>query len=120
MYKKAIPLARLVGIHSIRIHALRWDRLKTEPENINWSTVDDFMRLARENGFPDDRITFHIFVPEYAAVMPKNLDDWRKFIRRVMRRSPEVKCYELWNEPHLIGFSCFWADSTEHFVELLR
>lgn len=106
MYKKAIPLARLVGFHSIRIHALRWDQLEKEPGNINWSAVDDFMRLARENGFPDDRITFNIFgtprwassrpeadwinifVPEYAAVMPKNLDDWRNFIRQVMRRYP--------------------------------
>jgi len=138
MYKMAIPLARLVGIHSIRIHALRWDQLEKEPGKINWSGVDDFMRLARENGFADDRIVFNIygtprwastrpeadwiniFVPEYAAVMPKNLDDWRNFIRQVMRRYPKVNRYELWNEPHLIGFTCFWVDSTEHFVELLK
>ena len=138
MYKMAIPLARLVGIHSIRIHALRWDQLEKEPGKINWTGVDDFMRLARENGFTDDRIIFNIFgtprwastrpeadwinifVPEYAAVMPKNLDDWRNFIRQVMRRYPKVKCYELWNEPHLVGFTCFWVDSTEHFVELLK
>ena len=138
MYKNAIPLARLIGFHSIRIHALRWDSMEKEPGKINWSGVDDFLRLARENGFPDERITFNIygtprwassrpeadwiniFVPEYAAVTPKNLDDWRNFIRQVMRRYPKIGRYELWNEPHLIGFTCFWVDSTRNFVDLLK
>ena len=138
MYKNEVPLARLVGFHSIRIHALHWDQLEKEKGKIDWSTVDGFMRLARESGFSDEQITFNIFgtprwassrpeadwinicIPEYATVRPKNLDDWRNFLRQVIQRYPKVNRYELWNEPHLVGFSCFWADSTENFVELLK
>ncbi len=138
MYRKEIPLARLIGFSSIRIHALRWDNLEKEKGKIDWSRVDDFMKLARESGWRDEDIVFNIygtprwastrpeadrinvFLREYITVVPKNLDDWRNFIREVMRRYPGVKRYELWNEPHLAGFSCFWADSVENFVKLLK
>ena len=44
------------------------------------------------------------------------MEGWKNFIRRVMRRYPGVKKYELWNEPHLIGYSCFWSDSVENTI----
>lgn len=138
MYKNAVPLGRLVGFKNIRIHALTWYSLEKEKGKINWSQVDDFMRVARENGYSDENIIFNIYgvpkwastrpeadwinicVPEYATVIPRDMEDWKNFLREIMKRYPGVKTYELWNEPHLVGFSCFWSDSVENFVTLLK
>ncbi len=138
MFRKEVPLVRLIGCRSIRIHALRWDELEKEKGKINWRPVDDFMALARESGWRDEEIIFNIygtprwastrpeadwiniFIREYISVVPKDLADWQNFICEVMRRYPKVVRYELWNEPHLVGFSCFWADSVENFVKLLK
>lgn len=138
MYKNEVRLGRLVGFKNIRIHAIEWDELEKEKGKIDWSKVDDFMNTARQNGYSDDNIIFNILgVPqwassrpeadwinicmrEYATVLPRDLGDWTNFLKQVMARYPGVKTYELWNEPHLIGYSCFWADSVENFVILLK
>jgi len=137
-YRDALALSRLVGFHSLRIHSISWEAVEKEPGVYDWSDVDDFMNLAREMGYPDEQIVFNIFktprwastrpeadwvnicIREYASVAPKDLTAWQNFLRETIRRYPRVLRYELWNEPHLRGFSCFWADSTENFVALLK
>ena len=36
----------------------------------------------------------------------RNLDDWTRFVRAALRRYPEVRAVEVWNEPNLARF---WA-----------
>ena len=136
--KESIPVSRLVGFRTIRFHALRWDQMEKEKGKIDWTSVDEFMTRARENGYRDEDVVFNIFgvprwassrpeadqiqvfLPEYTTVIPKDLADWDNFIRAVMARYPKVKVYELWNEPHKNRLSCFWSDSVENFVALLK
>lgn len=138
MYQKEIPLLRLIGFNSIRIHGIRWANVEKERGKLDWSSVDDFMRIAREQGFKDKNIIFNVFatprwastrpradwinicIHEYSTVIPRDMNDWRNFLRQLIRRYPGVERYELWNEPHLPGFSCFWDDTPENFVELLK
>ncbi len=137
-YKTILPLSRLVGFGAIRYHAVHWDWMEKKKGEINWEPLDDFFRKAHELGYTDDRIVLNVFgvpqwassrpeadwinicVYEYAAVVPRDLDDWRNFLRALMRRYPGVRNWELWNEPHLVGFSCFWSDTTENFIRLLK
>ncbi len=133
-----VPLSRLVGFHSVRIHSINWSQAEPREGHYDWSKIDAFMKLARENGYADNQLIFNIMatprwastrpeadwinvcIREYETVLPKDLESWRKFLREVIRRYPGVNRYELWNEPHLPGFSCFWADSVENFVKLLK
>lgn len=137
-YRDFLPLSRLVGFRGIRVHYIDWAKLEKEKGVWNWKALDEFMKLAREYGYSEADITLNLMgtprwastrpdatwinicIQEYKTVIPKQMEDWRNFIRAVMRRYPGVKKYELWNEPHLIGYSCFWSDSVENFVALLK
>ncbi|MDR0932949.1 MAG: hypothetical protein LBM70_08035 [Victivallales bacterium] len=137
-YREALPLAALVGFHGIRVHNISWEGVNPAPGVYKWDFVDEFMRVARASGFSDESILFNIFVtprwasphPEedwinvcirqYATYAPKNMDDWTAVLRELVRRYPKVRGYELWNEPHIPGFSCFWNDSPENFVRLMK
>ncbi len=137
-YKTILPLSRLVGFGAIRYHAVQWDKVEKNKGECDWSELDDFFQKAHELGYTDDRIVLNVFgvpqwassrpeadwvnicVKEYATVIPRDMQDWRNFLQTIMRRYPNVRNWELWNEPHLVGFSCFWADSTENFVALLK
>ena len=137
-YRDFLPLSRLVGFRGIRVHYIDWAKLEKEKGVWDWKELDEFMQLARKNGYSDSDITLNLMgiprwastrpeatwinicIQEYKTVIPKQMEDWKNFIRMVMRRYPGVKKYELWNEPHLIGYSCFWSDSVENFVALLK
>ena len=137
-YRDFLPLSRLVGFRGIRVHYIDWAKLEKEKGVWDWKELDEFMKLAREYGYSEADITLNLMgtprwastrpdatwinicIQEYKTVIPKQMEDWRNFIRAVMRRYPGVKKYELWNEPHLIGYSCFWSDSVENFVALLK
>lgn len=137
-YRDFLPLSRLVGFRGIRVHYIDWAKLEKEKGVWNWKALDEFMKLAREYGYSEADITLNLMgtprwastrpeatwinicIQEYKTVIPKQMEDWKNFIRMVMRRYPGVKKYELWNEPHLIGYSCFWSDSVENFVALLK
>ncbi|WP_295807378.1 hypothetical protein [uncultured Victivallis sp.] len=137
-YRDFLPLSRLVGFRGIRVHYIDWATLEEEKGVWNWKALDEFMQLAREHGYSDSDITLNLMrtprwastrpeatwinicIQEYKTVVPKQMEDWKNFIRMVMRRYPGVKRYELWNEPHLIGYTCFWSDSVENFVALLK
>lgn len=137
-YQDAIPLMRLLGVHSIRAHGMAWDRIEPKKGVFRWNEVDEFMKLAEKNGFSGEQIVFNVMgipqwassrpeatainvcVREYSTVLPKDLRDWQNFLRLSVKRYPSVRRYELWNEPHLPGFSCFWADTPENFLKLLK
>lgn len=138
MYEKVVPLLQLIGFHSLRVHGVRWANVEKERGKLDWSSLDDFMKLAREQGFEEKNIVFNVFatprwastrpkanwinicIHEYSTVIPRDMDDWRNFLRLLIQRYPGVARYELWNEPHLPGFSCFWDDTPENFVKLLK
>jgi hypothetical protein len=53
-----------------------------------------------------------------AAASPKDLEDWRKYVRKVAERyKGRIKYYEIWNEPN---DKSFFTDNTSKMVALTR
>ena len=131
-----IKLARQIGFHGIRIHTIAWSQIETEPGVYDWSMIDQFLDEAKKAGFREfygnafgtpkwastrpDLINLNICVWEYAAFAPVKMAHWGNFLKTLVKRYPYIKTWELWNEPHLPGQSCFWSDSPDNFVEMLK
>lgn len=138
LHEKSIRFAALVGFHGIRVHTVDWEAIEPERGKFNWIRLDAAMKIAREYGFHDAFCVFNVFgVPRWASsnpqgnrialgslknyktVIPENLSDWQNFLVRLMRRYPDVRNFELWNEPHFPGYSVFWSDTPENHVKLI-
>lgn len=104
---------------SYRFRVHKQDRRKKIFPRRRRADSGDETSVRRGHSHPD-ATWINICIQEYKTVVPKQMEGWKNFIRRVMRRYPGVKKYELWNEPHLIGYSCFRNDSVENFVALLK
>ena len=136
--KKELPLARAVGFRNLRMHTVNWSDIEPEKGVFKWEKLDEIMKAARENGYPDENIVFNVIgTPrwasthpeadwknicfyEYAAFRPKEMADWENFLRQICRRYPGVKRFEVWNEMSLPYASCFWADSVGNFALMLK
>lgn len=59
--------------------------------------------------------------PTWKIVKPARNEYTREFWSALVNhyRKFGIRRYEVWNEPHLPGFSCFWNDTPEHFAEML-
>lgn len=141
--------ANLIGFSFVRFWFLwggnGWEwadktsaQLLLEPERgkFQWEKYDEYMELFRKNGFAvqaviqntpkwasthPEKTQMDICVPGYAAYPPKDMNDWINAVRAIVTRyKGQVRQWELWNEPHLPGFSVFWRDTPEKFVELLK
>ena len=131
-----IRLAALIGFHSVRIHTISWSMIEGKQGQYDWSILDHFIAEAKKNGFQHfignpfgtpkwasthpEKINLNICVWEYTAYAPAKMSYWSDFLKVLVKRYPFIKTWELWNEPHLPGQSCFWSDSPENFVELLK
>src|SRR6266568_1613684 len=107
-----------------------WPNLEPEREKWNFATLDSYVDLAEKRGI---EILLPLglsprwasarqdepsgYAPGYAAE-PKNLDDWRDYVRTVATRyKGRIHCYEIWNEPNLKDF---FSGSPQQMFELAR
>ncbi len=128
-----IRLAKMVGSSFIRFH-IQWSELETEKGKFDWEYFDYFVDTCTQAGLqpvicffstprwasrrPDDA-RFIICVNAFNGYAPKNPADWEDFLTAMVNRyKNRVHTWEVWNEPHLPGFSCYWVDTPEQFVEL--
>jgi hypothetical protein len=133
----------LMGFSAVRLQEIPWGcagtdlskAIEPEPGVYHWEELDrriDWMHahglkiIAQILGTPrwasphpeDDQI--YICMPGFAIWAPKDTAVWTRFLEQVVRRYQDrVAIWELWNEPHLPGGSCYWHDTPEHYVELL-
>jgi Glycosyl hydrolases family 39 len=103
-----------------------------EPQKGEWQfdTLDRYVALAEQHHVelllvlgqspawasarPRERSPYH---PGNAAE-PKNLEDWRAYVRAIATRyKGKIRAYEIWNEPNL---KQFWTGSVEQMVALTR
>ncbi len=128
-------IARTVGGRYLRFGAT-WSLLEKEKGKFDWKLLDDYVDLCSRSGLKpllglsstprwasshpeDDR--WVICTWGYSAWAPKEFRDWENFIEQaVSRYRKQVSDWEIWNEPNLPGVSCFWHDSPENFVRLLK
>jgi hypothetical protein len=103
-----------------------------EPSKGQWTfqTLDKSVQLAEEH---DARVILTLgLTPAWAsarpnepstyrpgwAAEPKDIEDWRNFVRTVASRyRGRIHVYEVGNEPNL---RIFWTGSTEQMIELTR
>jgi hypothetical protein len=139
-----IQAADALGLSFARIQAIAWGsqfadiKQAIEPQKgvYHWEDLDRKVGWLQQRGFamvgnviytpqwasphPEDT-KINICVPGFAAWAPKDMNDWTNFLRVLVNRyGDRINTWELWNEPHLPGGSCFWQDTPERFVELLR
>jgi hypothetical protein len=102
----------------------------------NWSRLDRYVQLARENGV---ELVFTLgATPAWAsarpgekgpygpgtAAEPAKLSDWEDYVRAVVTRyRGQIAYYEIWNEPNLSGRQSgpgYYSGSAENLVALTR
>lgn len=136
-------LGDLMGFSAVRLQEVPWgtsgtdERKAIEPEPgvYRWEALDrriDWMHsrglriIAQVMGtprwaspHPEDSATY-ICMPGFAIWAPKDLTHWTAFLDRLVSRYRDrVSTWELWNEPHLPGGSCYWHDTPGRYAALL-
>jgi Glycosyl hydrolases family 39 len=107
-----------------------WPNLESERGKWNFETLDKYVSLAEKGGV--DILLPLGLSPGWAsarpsegsayspgnAAEPKNLDDWRDYVRTVAGRyKGRVSYYEIWNEPNL---KQSFSGSPEQMIALVR
>ena len=107
-----------------------WPSLEPERGKWNFKTLDKYVALAERAGI--DLVLPLGLTPDWAsarpaehsnyrpgnAAEPRNIDDWRNYIRTVaLRYKGRIKYYELWNE---VNIPEFYSGSKEKLLELAR
>ena len=108
-----------------------WAHLEPQQGKWDFRTLDDTVELAQSKG---TEILYTLGItPKWAAARPndgspygdgptasepKNLDDWRNYVRTVATRyKGKIRYYEIWNEPNL---KQFFSGTPEDLVALGR
>ncbi|MEI8247840.1 MAG: beta-galactosidase [Lentisphaerota bacterium] len=132
--EKMLRASALLGFKHLRVHAYRWCDIEREEGKYDWKIYDHFIETARKTGFeslslnpfgtplwasPNKSEELRI-LPVYQGYAPVKMESWTNFLKALVVRYPFVKTWELWNEPHLPGQSCFWNDTPENYVKLLK
>ena len=107
-----------------------WSALEPRRGEWRFETLDRYLALAE--GHHVEVLLVLGLTPGWAAArpveksayepgnasVPKDLDDWRKFVAEVTRRyKGRIAAYEIWNEPDLRQT---WTGSVEQMVALTR
>lgn len=130
-----VQMAKRAGGSFARFH-VTWMEIEPEKGKFNWDALDYYVDKCVEAGIrpvvcfygtprwasntPDDeRYVVHVWA--YNAYAAKDINDWTNFIEKMVNRyKGRVSTWEVWNEPHLRGYSCYWHDTPENFVKLLK
>lgn len=137
-YQTALPLAALVGFNSIRLHAVPWYIVEPSQGQYDWRYPDDVLKVANQCGFANSNIIINTFgTPRWAtshpeedwfdncvwawsSFAPKDFTFWENYLHTLVTRYPGIRAVELMNEPNFPGFSCFWHDTPENFLTLMK
>jgi hypothetical protein len=138
------PLADMLGLSFARMHAIGWGSqftntaLALEPEQgkYNWTTLDKHVNEMKKYGFTmignilytpkwasphPERGTVNICVLEFSSYAPAKMSYLEDFLKALIAHyGKDIKIWEIWNEPSIKGGSCFWADTPENYVLMLK
>lgn len=135
-FKDRCSFIKQLEFNFIRYHSVRWSDIERKHKgDLHWEMLDLCVNWAKDNGY-ESIINFYgtakwassskdnryiLGGKNYEAYAPAKMQDWEDFIKAMVRRyKSEVNTWEIWNEPHLPGSSCFWRDTPENFVKLLK
>ncbi len=139
----ALRMANLIGFDFVRLF-IPWGTkdmnaekaVETAKGQYHWTELDAQIAAATDCGFDivgtimgtplwassrPEETSRHVHVPGWSSYAPKNIDDFGDFSRALATRyGRTVHTWEIWNEPHLPGYSCYWLDTPEKFVSLMK
>jgi hypothetical protein len=110
-----------------------WAQLEPRKGQWEWKALDKDVSLAEEHGVEivltlgrtpqwasarPQETGRHADIPAGGLAEPRNLDDWRDYVRTVATRyKGRIHQYEVWNEPNLPGF---YSGTPEAMRDLAR
>lgn len=121
-----------VGIGAVRLwdESMTWSSLQPSPEKWEFRYLDRVVLEAEKRGYDvllvlgqtpiwasqqPDKLS--LFGPPASAAGPRNIEDWRKYVRTVATRyKGRIQAYEIWNEINV----AFWAGNYTEMAELER
>jgi hypothetical protein len=134
--ERGVKAIRFMGGSFIRMHDSTWADFEPERGKFNFF-LDDFI----ENLGPlRNRSVLNIWgIPKWASsqadstmqvrgghqwkiVKPEKNEYTREFWGTIAKHYKKmgIHRYEIWNEPHFPGFSMFWNDTPENFLEMFK
>jgi hypothetical protein len=109
---------------------VEWPKLQPQSSKWDFSKLDKYVELAAEHNveilmplgltpaWASSRPEEKTFNTPGVAAPPKNLEDWKAFVRQVATRyKGKIHYYEIWNEPNLKGF---FSGTPQEMVILVR
>lgn len=119
---------------AIRIwdNGVRWDQINTAKDVYDFTLMDQVVKNAKATGAQrlmyvlgstPEWLASDTSVPNYleapgANSMPKDLDEWDKWVRTVVSKyADDIDRWQIWNE---VNFSSFFTGSPAQMVELTK
>lgn len=79
-----------------------WRSIEPRRGRYDFAGYDAMMRAADRNGLSVLGLISH--APAWALPVPEHLDEWLAFVEATVRRYPQVRHWEIYNEPNLAEF----------------
>ncbi len=134
--EEALKMIPMIGFEYVRFHYIPWYQMEKTKGKIDWGPLDATVKMLRQLGIKHfagniwgtpkwassnpDAPGKSIRQDYYAAYAPAKLSNYSDFQEALIRRYPDIKYWEVWNEPHFPGQSIFWRSSPEEFVKLQK
>lgn len=107
---------RAAGIDLVRTD-FTWREIEKRKGAYDFKAHDAMMAVAANNGIAILGLISH--TPPWAAPITDHLDEWLAFVDATVRRYPQVRHWEVFNEPDL---KSFWGSAADPagYAKLLR
>lgn len=131
-----LRIVPLIGFDFVRLQAINWYQIEKSKGVFNWSMMDNIVNRLHDVGIRNivgsvwgtpkwasshpDAPGKGIWQDYSAAYAPANMSDLSDFLTVLVKRYPEIRTWEAWNEPHFPGQSIFWRSSPEEYVALQK
>jgi hypothetical protein len=114
--QKRIEIFKAAGINFVRTD-FAWRFLEREKGRPEFANYDRMVAIAEKNGIWILGLISH--TPAWAAPIADHLDEWLGYVEQVVRRYPQIRHWEVFNEPNL---ESFWGSKPDPagYAKLLR
>lgn len=111
-----IDLMKAAGINFVRTD-FAWRTIEKAKGNVEFAGYDRMVGLAEKNGISILGLLSH--APKWATPLADHLDEWLVYVDTVVKRYPQVRHWEVYNEPDLQNF---WGSKPDPagYAKLLR
>lgn len=96
--QKRISLMKAAGIDFVRT-TFAWSLIEKTPGAYDFERVDLAVELAEKNGITLLAMLTH--TPKWATPIADHLDAWLAYVEATVKRYPQVRYWEVFNEPDL-------------------